>query len=176
MVRRDVKSLPPSRPARNSNEHERAIADRKLREFRAKQPPGLPPLPPPLPTSWNSPELLAAREAVRSKNSARGKRAAATRKARQEEPRERLTADTIFQRKVLQRNAAERVISLLCTAFPKAFNVHRRRPLKVGVYYHIVAVLDGTCSDDELRRALACYTGHGRYLNGLCADAKWRAP
>jgi hypothetical protein len=36
-------------PARNPNEHERAVAGRKLDEFKASRPPGLPPEPPPLP-------------------------------------------------------------------------------------------------------------------------------
>jgi hypothetical protein len=36
-------------PARNPNEHERAVAERKLGEFKARRPPGMPPEPPPLP-------------------------------------------------------------------------------------------------------------------------------
>jgi hypothetical protein len=36
-------------PARNPNEHERAVADRKLGEFKGRRPPGLPPEAPPLP-------------------------------------------------------------------------------------------------------------------------------
>jgi hypothetical protein len=36
-------------PARNPSEHERAVADRKLREFKGRRPPGLGPEPPPLP-------------------------------------------------------------------------------------------------------------------------------
>jgi hypothetical protein len=36
-------------PARNPMEHERAVADRKLAEFKARRPPGTRPDPPPLP-------------------------------------------------------------------------------------------------------------------------------
>jgi hypothetical protein len=36
-------------PARNPNEHERAVAERKLDEFKARRAPGMPPEPPPLP-------------------------------------------------------------------------------------------------------------------------------
>jgi hypothetical protein len=35
--------------ARNPNEHERAVAGHKLAAFKARRPPGVPPLPPPLP-------------------------------------------------------------------------------------------------------------------------------
>jgi hypothetical protein len=64
-------------PARNPNEHERAVAGHKLDEFRARRPPGMPPEPPPLPT-----DLMAARAKVQAENRARAKRAAATRAAR----------------------------------------------------------------------------------------------
>jgi hypothetical protein len=37
-------------PARNPNEHERTAAGRKLDEFKARRPPGMPPEPPPLPS------------------------------------------------------------------------------------------------------------------------------
>jgi hypothetical protein len=47
-------------PARNPNEHERAVAGRKLDEFKAGRAPGMPPPPPPLPRTRE--ELLARRK------------------------------------------------------------------------------------------------------------------
>jgi hypothetical protein len=39
-------------PARNPNEHERAVAADKLKAFNGRRPPGLRPEPPPFPTDW----------------------------------------------------------------------------------------------------------------------------
>jgi ProP effector len=69
--------------------------------------------------------------------------------------------------------ATAAAISLLCEHFPQAFVLfeQRRRPLKVGIYDDIAAVLDGAITKNELANALRVYCGNSAYLHATRAGA-----
>jgi sRNA-binding protein len=62
---------------------------------------------------------------------------------------------------------------LLAETWPACFSVYerRRRPLALGIHHHILAVLDGALTPQELRRALRYYVGNTWYLRAIVAGA-----
>jgi sRNA-binding protein len=63
-------------------------------------------------------------------------------------------------------------IALLAERFPQCFSVDgNRKPLKIGIHADILAALDGTLKSDQLRRALAAYTGVAGYLREIVPGA-----
>src|SRR5215471_480771 len=75
--------------------------------------------------------------------------------------------------KTTRRAAIGAVIKLLCDRFPQTFSHHgqRRRPLKVGIYADLMAVLGDSVRPGELKAALRAYTSTGSYLRALSAGA-----
>jgi sRNA-binding protein len=62
---------------------------------------------------------------------------------------------------------------LLAETWPACFFVYerRRRPLALGIHHHILAVLDGALTPQELRRALRYHVGNTWYLRAIVAGA-----
>ena len=65
------------------------------------------------------------------------------------------------------------VLELLAETFPACFSIYeqRRRPLKIGIHFDILAALDGAVAPKELSRALAVYAGNNSYRSSLVAGA-----
>jgi sRNA-binding protein len=63
------------------------------------------------------------------------------------------------------------VIQLLEQRWPACFSVYavRRRPLRVGIHFQIIAELAGTIAEADIRRAIAIYTSNVKYQKKLKA-------
>jgi sRNA-binding protein len=71
-----------------------------------------------------------------------------------------------------KQKARREAIALLAERFPQCFSIEgRREPLKIGTHADVLATLDGAIRPDELRRALASYTGNASYLRGVVPGA-----
>ena len=75
--------------------------------------------------------------------------------------------------KTTRRAAIGAVIKLLCDRFPQTFRHHgqRWRPLKVGIYADLMAVLGDSVRSRDLKAALRAYTSTASYLRALSAGA-----
>jgi sRNA-binding protein len=58
------------------------------------------------------------------------------------------------------------VIAIFEERWPACFAVYavRRRPLKIGIHFEVIAALSGIVSEADIRRALGIYTSNIKYL------------